>query len=65
MKGDVKADPIPTPAAQLKEPGEVLHPAPKAGSVVWVCPSNTLKYEKVAGEKAIAACAQNPPMKQL
>ena len=53
------------PAAQSELPGAPLQPAPKAGSVVWVCPSYTLVYEKEAGGKSIAACAQNPPMKQL
>ena len=53
------------PFSQEVAEGKSKHPAPKAGSVVWVCPSYTLVYPKVAGGKSIAACEQNPPMKQL
>ncbi len=34
---------------QESEPGKWLHPAPIAGSVVWVWPSYTLVYPNVAG----------------
>ena len=55
----------PSPSDQESEPGATLHPALNAGSVDGVCPSYTLVYPNVAGGKSVAACAQNPAMKQL